>query len=248
MIDNVCQIARERKCAPRIAVPSDGILSRGFVSMMGLHRGLLSFYGYFNPAPKAQFDAEYNRDNIPWYRLIQGARFSCTMDSNPDGTSWRLAPIACGWPEESIAPLVGNDEDYISALSKRVSAFGSLTTFAITSSVSAGAFVGVGGGEIVKLHDSTNEFLYSLEAADRGCFIKNIYPLRGWKAYVDGARVEVVPVNGMQLGVPIHSGSHSLRLVYMPFSYIDLILIAGGLISLVYLCSIHLNSHKIVKL
>lgn len=42
----------------------------------------------------------------------------------------------------------------------------------------------------------------------------------GWRAYVDGRRTKIVRANHAFLGVSVPAGRHSIRLIYLPQSFV----------------------------
>ncbi|MEJ7763795.1 MAG: YfhO family protein, partial [Thermomicrobiales bacterium] len=55
-------------------------------------------------------------------------------------------------------------------------------------------------------------------AASPGLLVVSEVYERGWRAYVDGARVDVLPTHHALRGVPIPAGEHTVEMRYEPLA------------------------------
>jgi hypothetical protein len=75
-----------------------------------------------------------------------------------------------------------------------------------------------------------------------GWVVASIPRWNGWRAYVDGRRVETRFANHAFLGVPVPKGTHRLRLLFLPTSFV-----IGGVISLAALFGVLWQRHSFSK-
>jgi hypothetical protein len=55
--------------------------------------------------------------------------------------------------------------------------------------------------------------------------LQTSYP--GWKAYVDGKRVDIVEINGCFIGVPLKRGNHNVQLKFKPWDFVAGVAVSG---------------------
>ena len=49
---------------------------------------------------------------------------------------------------------------------------------------------------------------------------------KGWRAYVDGMRVDIIPANYAFMAIPVEKGEHSLTFRYEPPLYITSLMVS----------------------
>lgn len=64
------------------------------------------------------------------------------------------------------------------------------------------------------------EYRFEAEMAREGFVVISDSAWKGWRAFVDGARVPLYRANASFLGVPLPAGRHEVRVVYWPASFV----------------------------
>ena len=59
----------------------------------------------------------------------------------------------------------------------------------------------------------------SVDAQGPGLLVLSEVYYPGWRAYVDGERIPVLPVDGLLRGVQLEPGNHRIELIFMPISF-----------------------------
>jgi hypothetical protein len=77
-----------------------------------------------------------------------------------------------------------------------------------------------GTGSIALQEKGPNELVYQANMSQSGLAVfSEIYYAKGWKAFVDGEKAEIIQANFVLRGVNIPQGSHEVRFVFEPDSY-----------------------------
>jgi uncharacterized membrane protein YfhO len=65
-----------------------------------------------------------------------------------------------------------------------------------------------------------NDYELDADMIGSGWIIASLPAWKGWRAYIDGRRVEMQRANHAFLGLYVPRGRHTIRLVYLPRSFV----------------------------
>jgi hypothetical protein len=77
-----------------------------------------------------------------------------------------------------------------------------------------------GPGEVTKIQPRGNGFRINVVMQRPGRVVVSEEAWNGWRAYIDGRRVQMQVANLAFLAIYVPAGSHSIRLVYLPDSFV----------------------------
>jgi hypothetical protein len=97
-----------------------------------------------------------------------------------------------------------------------------------------------GKGTVAVVFDTPNETGLMVESDSQGWVIVRDNWFPGWKAFVDGIQVDILHADYLFKAIPVPSGSHQLKLIYDPGSFIAGIwvsLVSWGLVGMGWIFS-----------
>jgi hypothetical protein len=76
------------------------------------------------------------------------------------------------------------------------------------------------GPGYVAIHPDGRGYELDVDMVGSGWIVASIPAWKGWRAYIDGRRVEMQRANHAFLGIYVPQGRHRVRLVYLPQSFV----------------------------
>jgi hypothetical protein len=93
------------------------------------------------------------------------------------------------------------------------------------------------GPGYVAIHREGIDYELDVDMVGSGWMVASIPAWKGWRAYIDGRRVETQRANHAFLSVYVPQGKHRVRLTYLPRSFV-----AGRAITIVTLAAIAIGA------
>ncbi len=212
----------------------DGSIDKQVAAMLASYRGVRTLNMYFNPAPRTQFEELYyhgvRADN---YAQVLGAKYLLCKECPPEAVKgYSYAENISGYdlytttdvlPHSYVATGISGEFSNLGEFAEKASplVLDASFLFVETSqrlSLQDLAPAGAGSAACASREDyrGTNTVRISVECDRAAVVVLNKFNDWNWRVWVDGNQVDVLKVNGNQLGVHVPPGAHLVEFRYRP--------------------------------
>jgi hypothetical protein len=195
---------------------------RGYQAMTFLrYRGTYAIWSIHQPV-------WYNRvdDLTKPFLSFLNVRYAITWDRDPPPPGWFEVARQKGsivlenrnvLPRAFVPPVV------------RLNAFDPIGEMSLATDFGARAWIDAGGtladaangpGRVLHIDERTREYELDVEMQGAGWVVTSIPAWKGWRAYVDGKRLDTQIANFAFVSVHVEQGKHHVRLSYWPRGFV----------------------------
>lgn len=225
----------------------DGDLNKGYAAMLASYRGVRTFTYYINPAPIKQA-VDFSYDYSPYY-AYQGAAFlickQCDLEKYKSFKflksfgDFNVYFDSNAYPRSFLGKVAGSFNDTLDFIEK---VKGEPPGFDRKVYLENGSSAGVARVDSKKECSLSTSFSSAIRHellvdCDAGhVIVLNEYHDGNWVGYVNGAKVNVLKVNGNQNGIVLSDNSQFVTFEYRPSIFINsLALVPLGFIIIILL-------------
>jgi hypothetical protein len=214
----------------------DGKIDKQQAAMLASYRGVRTFNSYFNPAPRRQFEELYyhgpRTDN--YFRILGGKYLICDKCAAESLLGYKHLENIAGYeiyetkdvlPHSYIVQrLNGKFLDLADFVAKAASTDLTKRILFVEPNIDVG-FTGSSDApmdDCISRQDirTTNRSRFVVQCKSAGVLVMNTFYDNAWRAKVDGTQIQILRVNGNQMGVPFSAGSHVIEFRYLPRIFI----------------------------
>jgi hypothetical protein len=253
-LDGALQRIVELDPAHDYRVIFDGSIDKQVAAMLASYRGIRTLNSYFNPAPRRQFEELYyhgvRADN---YARVLGAKYLLCKDCPAAAVqgyslaerigAYDLYSTTDVLPHSYLATDISGDFANLGEFTVKAAAlpldakflFVETAQRPLLQEAAMAASAVCGSKEEAR---SANRVSISVECDGPGVLVLNKFHERHWRARIDGGKVDLLKVNGNQMGVQVPAGTHQVEFSYRPAVVVfTLVLSALALLFALYLAS-----------
>ena len=230
----------------------DGTIDKQQAAMLASYQGVRTFNSYFNPAPHRQFlELYYHGPRADNYFRILGAKYLICSECKAESLhGYSLLEQIAGYeiyvtndvlPHSYIVQrLNGEFLNLADFVTQAASVDLTKKLLFVEPNVDVG-FKGTGGqgvDDCISREDSRtlNHSRFVVQCKSPGVLVMNEFFDDSWAVKVDGVTMQILKVNGNQMGVAFTPGSHVIEFRYLPTIFlVSLGLMFFGVILVLYL-------------